>query len=282
MVASDVPEGWLFSEIYLPQPEGLADDTRMRRRLSAAFKEIGLETALVSAVNVRLGIDVPAGSYGYRWNDFFRDVSISDLLDVITLVWRVYSANDRGKARPRAPEWVKAVALIFHQQGVRYSIDQLGGVHFFHDRAMEALRSTAVKGLGSPRYKSVEAALQSGLAALDGAEQHPARAIREVFIAVEELFKIMFPDAKRLVGFEIDERLKPAALESCGDNAPALDATKKLIDALKNWVSAAHNYRHAQGEADPIDPPLHLTIWLVTDALNWLRWLVAIDAKINP
>ena len=52
-----------------------------------------------------------------------------------------------------------------------------------------------------------------------------------------------------------------------------------LVDALADWINAAHFYRHGQGSEEPVQPPLELAIAMVSSGGSFLRWIADLDAK---
>jgi hypothetical protein len=86
----------------------------------------------------------------------------------------------------------------------------------------------------------------------------------------------MFPKAPRLAADQIDRFLVPM-LASLTAEATAKGASGKLLRSFREWVDAAHFYRHEEGVAEPTEPTLELTVLLVSAGASWLRWLAEID-----
>ena len=102
------------------------------------------------------------------------------------------------------------------------------------------------------------------------------QAIRSMFEGIEDL-------VKRLTGLD---RLSNAAvthmkpLVKSGLNEPTSDkAVEKLLAGFASWIEAAHVYRHAQVDDDPVDAPEALAIALISQGASWLRFLLDTAVK---
>jgi hypothetical protein len=56
------------------------------------------------------------------------------------------------------------------------------------------------------------------------------------------------------------------------------DPSIQLLNGFKDWIDAAHNYRHEAGREGPSQPPLTLTVQMVSVGASFLRWLGDLDA----
>jgi hypothetical protein len=54
------------------------------------------------------------------------------------------------------------------------------------------------------------------------------------------------------------------------------------VDAFRDWVDAAHFYRHEAGREAVAQPPLSLAILLISAGASFLRWLAEFDAAAHP
>jgi hypothetical protein len=55
----------------------------------------------------------------------------------------------------------------------------------------------------------------------------------------------------------------------------------KMLSSLKDWVDAAHFYRHEQGIPDEVaQPPLGLAVYIVSTGASHVRWLAELDALL--
>ncbi len=52
-----------------------------------------------------------------------------------------------------------------------------------------------------------------------------------------------------------------------------------MLTSFKDWVDAAHFYRHEEGAEEVAQPPLQLAIYIVSSGTTHLRWLAELDAQ---
>jgi len=53
-----------------------------------------------------------------------------------------------------------------------------------------------------------------------------------------------------------------------------------MLASFKDWVDAAHFYRHEEGSEEPAQPPLQLAIYIVATGTAHLRWLAVLDTQM--
>jgi hypothetical protein len=154
-----------------------------------------------------------------------------------------------------------------------------GGVHFLIDSEFERTFASAIAGLQAGRYAGARAEFDKVGLALDHIPPDGKGAIRAVFHAAEALFCLMFP-TETLLGGTTSERLLRAIVDKhlSGDDA-AHAAAHHVVASFKDWVLAAHNYRHAQGTPEPSDPPLSLALLMISEGAGFIRWLAELDAE---
>lgn len=284
MTQDGVPQGQRFSLVYLRRDEQLEDSDRMRRRLGAAIHAHNRE-GFNEYMARRLGIEYDGLNYQSFWMEFCQKISLPDVLDLITVLsdylLDLYITGDEYKrrhARSHAPLFLKDVRQIFDEERVRYTVDDRGGVHLRVDEQFEVTRAATVLGMGDPRYAAALASLEAGYKALDSAPPDGRESIRDVFGAAENVFKQMF-GADRLANHLIDKHLK-AAVGGLDWNKEALEAGDVMCDALKNWATAAHKYRHETGRPEPHQPPLDFAVLMVSQGTAFVRWLVVVHQAI--
>jgi hypothetical protein len=88
----------------------------------------------------------------------------------------------------------------------------------------------------------------------------------------------MFAGETRLTAKAAD-LLRPVLQEKLSENKTALQVSMKLLESFKDWIDAAHFYRHEQGDEDIAQPPLETAVHLVSLGAANLRWLAEIDAR---
>jgi hypothetical protein len=97
-------------------------------------------------------------------------------------------------------------------------------------------------------------------------------AIRNTFFAAEGLFKLMFPKSPRLTAQEA-QKLETPLKSVYASNPVALSAATKLLNGFKDWIDAAHFYRHEAGHEEPTQPPLTLSLQMISQGAAFIRWL---------
>jgi hypothetical protein len=275
-------EGRRFSLNYLGGGEPSADSKRMRQRLATQLVQFDF-SRFALLVTKELGVKVPHdGKYGFHWEQFFRDAELRDILDTITLYHNhLKSYWDEAQAQKNAQKWLKEVDRVFREENVRYAVDQSGGVHFFVDQEFEARRAAALSVLQSARYANVLAGFEDAYKAFDRSPPDGKWAIRAIFAASEGLFRLMFPKASILGVDELNKFLRPVIEQRLSGDKAATGAANKMITSLREWVIAAHNYRHEQGSEEPAQPPLDLAILMVSQGAGFIRWLAELDQQVR-
>lgn len=272
---TEVTNGERFSQVYLTTAELLEDSLRFRRRLAIPASKTPGSNGLADLIHSELGVRVPVtGGYRsqYDWESFFQKAELRDVLDSITLVYRLIVANSTSRA---GQEWCKQVERIMREERTKYRVDSAGGVHFYTDVEFERQRATTIRGLEGRRYGAVRASYDASHGALDAEQPDTVQALREMFSAIETLFKLMDSRASRLGPSEISRHLIPILQRTFQGND--LDAAKLYAKSMGEWVNAMHHYRHAQGVEDPAPPSVDFTVALMATGGAYLRWLARID-----
>jgi hypothetical protein len=88
----------------------------------------------------------------------------------------------------------------------------------------------------------------------------------------------MFPNSPRLTAGEVSKLEEHVKAIYSNDNV-ARTAALKLLKSVQDWIESAHFYRHEQGQEEPTQPPLDLTIHIVSVGASFIRWLAELDAK---
>jgi hypothetical protein len=274
----EVPQGQRFSLVYLRRDEQLEDSVTMRRRLGAAvhehrYRHDGFPAYLFR----RTGLPYASFFGQADWMEYFVKLELKYVLDSVTIfldhmseLERTGEPSHRRHTQIHRPAFLREVRQIFAEEGVRYSVDDRGGVHLSVDEQFETSRAATVQAMGSPRYTGALASLEAGYRALDGVPPDGRKAIRDVFGAAENLFKQTFAQ-QRLSAQFISHHLKPA-VAALPWNPEALAAGDLICDSFCKWVDAAHKYRHEIDRPDPHQPPLDLAILMVSQGTAFVRW----------
>jgi len=275
-MSDDIPEGLPFSQAYLRPAEPVQDDSKFRRRLAALFDHFGLPQLKMAAyLKLHGGIPVPHGYPDYDWDSFFLKSPISDVLDAIGLIFNCLSSGYQRMAN----QWKSGVAKILEEQSIAYRLDDACAVRRLVDSEFDRTRLAAIAGLGAAKFKVAKDYFDAATQALERTPADTAEMVRNVFLANEEVFKLMFPAVDRLVAGTVRNHLKP---ENCVSTLPAITASKEMVNSFVHWVIACQQYRHAPGEThdgheSPAAPPLDLAIVMMSAGASFLRWLVALN-----
>jgi hypothetical protein len=174
------------------------------------------------------------------------------------------------------------MARIFTEENVRYRVDEQGGVHFAIDEEFERNRAATLGILSDGKYANVLNQFNEAHRAFDAVPPNGKTAIRATFAAAEALFRLMFPSAPRLTSKEIDKHLAPTLRLVHAGDATALNAGSKLLASFKEWVDAAHFYRHEQGKETIVQPPLALAINVVSEPRRLIHPLARRNRYVVP
>jgi len=252
------PQGQRFSHVYLDRGMPTQDSPRMRRRLAALVQNIPDCDLLAPLIEQEHGIDVPWLGSRRHWERFLALCDLRDVLDLVTTAYGYIAGKQRaGVYTAKAPmAWLQGVERIFAEENVQYAVDGKGGVHFSVDKEFAHNQATTIKALQSVRYANALHALEDGMADLRKVPPNGKGAIRGVFGAAEAVFKLILPKVPRLGADELDG-LTPVLQRHYERDDVARRSSAKMLNSLKDWVDAAHFYRHEAGKPDQVaQPPL--------------------------
>jgi hypothetical protein len=273
MSEADPQPGMRFSHFYAERGEPTADSKRMRNRIGWTIASTPqLQNNLRAVVGKELGVSAPAT---HSWTYLVNEMTLSDLLDLVT-VTAEYLKLWHG---PPRKEWIEAVDRIFREENVHYRVEPEGGVRFHIDDAFARARASAIAAMAQSRYANALAEFEKGMAALATVPPDGKGAIRGVFGAAEGLFRLI-TSAARLGGTEL-AALSPILQKQYVQQETALRASSKMLASFKDWVEAAHFYRHEEGAEEPAQPPLSVALHIVGTGISHLRWLAELDAQMQ-
>ncbi|MDA9408741.1 hypothetical protein [Bradyrhizobium sp. CCBAU 45384] len=259
----------------------MQDSAKMRRRVASAIDGNDRLGGLSEFAKQELGIATPWSS-NLSWRAILEKWALQDVLDLITVATR-FLVQEQNKSRYHldyvAP-WINTVARILAEENVHYAVDRAGGVHFAFDKEFSTSQAATIAALNATRYRNSLDLFESALADLGQAPPNTKSAVRHVFFAIEGLFKLMFPSETRLTA-KAAELLKPVLQKQLSEDKTTLQVSLKLIESFKDWIDAAHFYRHEQGEEDIAMPPLTVAVHLASAGAANLRWLAEIDAQLQ-
>jgi hypothetical protein len=267
------PEGQRFSHVYLDRGEPIADSARMRVRMRALVWSIS-DLRASKLVEEQLGIEFST------WERFFKEAETRDVLDFVTVAYRFLTGLPYNKHWSR--KWLPDIQEIFREENIHYKVDPNGGVHFHFDEEFARATAAAISILQNRRYANSLDGFNQSLAALAEGPPNGKGAVRATFTAIEGLFTLMFPEVRRLAAGEVS-RLRPLLTQVYDGDRRAQEASDKMLQSLRGWIDAAHEYRHEEGKPDAIaQPPLTLAVYLVSSGATHVRWLAELDMAATP
>jgi hypothetical protein len=277
-----IPIGQRFSHVYVQRGEPVQDSAKMRRRIASLIDGTDRLGGFAEFAERELGIATPWSSNS-GWKSHLEKWALQDVLDLVTVATRylaIQEVADRFR-RDTAARWIAGVSRILAEENVHYAVDGKGGVHFAFDSEFSNNKAATIAALNAPRYRNSSDLFESALADLGKAPPTTKGAVRHVFFAIEGLFKLMFSGETRLTAKAAD-LLRPVLQRQFSEDKTALQVSMKVLEAFKDWIEAAHFYRHEQGEEDVAQPPLAVAVQLVSLGAANLRWLAEIDAANPP
>jgi hypothetical protein len=271
--------GVRFSLQYLARGEPGQDSVRMRARVASMIYDFkDFDEPLGSFVTRELGVPVPY-NFVYQWHQFAAGCELRDLLDFITVAHKylVLKQITGFKEASGPTRWLAETQRIFSEENVHYRVDELGGVHFHFDEELARNTASAIAAVQGARYSNVRDAFAGSGRALSEVPPNGKAAVRATFSALEGLFRLMLPDAPRL-GAKEAEALRRLLDKTYADDVVASRSAGKLLSSFKEWIDAAHFYRHELGAEEVSQPPLTLAVYLTSTGASHLRWLAELDA----
>lgn len=128
-----------------------------------------------------------------------------------------------------------------------------------------------MQGLDGSNFQAAREYVDQCMSALKQVPPDGAEAIRDLFLAAENIFKQMFPHVDRLDQRGIGKELRPLVTSS-----PEASQFQNMCAAFTQWVNTAHDYRHESDGPEMNQPSEALTNLLVTSGFSYIRWLADI------
>lgn len=282
MTDNQAPEGQLFSRVYLRRNEPLRDSQRFRTRLTGYFLDNfwDLRRDFIKAVKRELGVTVPVfavTTQSYEWNipAFFASAELRDILDSISLTIAILRMKHQNQ---RIQPYLTFVQRALHEENMGYRLDPQGGVHYIVDDEFERNRISALACLNDPKFSAVASSMEGAFAKMDAEPFDTKGSVRDMFEAVETLTKLISNSSQDLTERFVKQTLKPLAQSIYQKfDASAISVADLLLEGMCHWVNAGHKYRHGQKTAEPIAPPLEITILFLSGGAGYIRWLTELD-----
>lgn len=204
-----------------------------------------------------------------------RKLPAHRVLDTITVAYQ-------GMVKVgRQDDFISQANRIFREENIAYEVDEEGGVHPVIDRAYAATKQSAILGMSESRYALSLARVDEVDTALMASPPNYIQAIRSVFGANENLFKLMF-GAHRLDARSANDKIGRLLQANYANHPIMLRSSAQILKSFGGWIDAAHHYRHEEGAEEPSQPADELAIVLISEGMSFVRWLAAIDKNHKP
>lgn len=254
----------------------VSDDSRARRHVgSLIFTYVnghGLYN-LSEYLDTELGIPGPIyASEQYAWQDFATEIDRKDFLSCISYVVAFMIRHRVPGIRP----FINEVRRIFIERSLRYTIDDTGTVHPLVDESFEMARRSAVSTLSGEEYEAARTYIERVDADLTAEPPDGAAAIRNVFLAAENVFRQIDPGARNLNAKDMRKSISKLVAQVYNADGPEKTSARILVESFASWIDAAHFYRHEQNQTTPLNPPVEHYVALVSVGFSHVRWLAAL------
>lgn len=268
--------GLRFTEIYLDRGAPARESERFRNRLAAHYQQLShsrtvaeLDYHFTKSLETELGVRVPSHAYGSEPVKVLRDGELRDVLDGITLLYRVLP-NDHRNLRQ---SWRDFVARVMREENVGYRVDELCGVHYHVDEEFERNRASTLAVLEARSLGGCRAAFEDSYRHLDADPPDTKAAVRSMFEALEIVAKQLCPEHNNLNRWLAKNILKERCLALMPPDATEQAVAGGMFDALGEWVEVLHKYRHGQPADIPVAPSIELTTFVLGSGSAHLRML---------
>jgi hypothetical protein len=265
----------MFSKTYLRAPATQRESQRLRKRLgvTAADLPAAAYDEAIRLIRTETGAEMPHDVGGYNLGTFFADTEeFRDVLDAVTCVARAIE-----RTRGNSAQWIIFCKRDFDEEGMAYSVDDRGEVHYRVDVAFHEIAESVVAIVSGAPFAAAGASLDSAVKLLTQADPQGKHAIRDAFEAVESIFKLVAETNHDLSAGNLERDLSPVLNRHYQAADPiAQGAAQQSLEQLKDWTNACHKYRHGHGREEPVEPPLEIAVLLVSNALAFARWMASL------
>lgn len=227
-------------------------------------------------LGIKFGTRSTSGTLVESWEWYFDRISTVEMLDTISVVAK--SLRRSSTKSDRQVRFVKGVARILAEENLAYEVDDLGGVHPLIDAAFSASKQSAISGLAGARYQATADCIENMDSFLLQDPPDYIGAIRQIFGSCENLFKLMY-GVPRLDARSAAEKLGKDQQTMYAGHPTLQSVSSKTLEGFKNWINAAHFYRHEQGIEEPSQPAEEVAVLLISQGLSYVRWLAHLDRK---
>jgi hypothetical protein len=269
-----------FSQIYLERGHPTKDSTRFRNRLSAYFSQelFGRYNApCKAAYEIETGDTVPWIGGSQYFQKIFEKAEIRDVLDAVTLTYRVLHKHQDKSATGK---WREFVIRVLQEENLGYRLDTDCVVHFYVDEEFERNRAATLAAIELPQFGAVRSAFEDAYHHLNSERKDTKAAVRSIFEALEVLIKLAVPGTQRLNKNVCIQQLRSACLAVCGGDTVEQEVLADLFASLGYWVDAVHRYRHGQLAHEPVAPSEETAIFILSTGTTFLRQIANYASRI--
>lgn len=271
--------GEFFYRNYLRSPLLSSDSERMRFRVATFLRDYFESDAVEVGRDIEKELGFKVVSSGARyyvdWMSVLSSCSISDFLDIITLISRKHPQRLKsGRPISIIYNFHEFMTRVFCEQAMAYRIDEKGGIHPFVDVAFSSEFNAVSTLLSQASYGSARSSLEQAESALISSRYDGRAAIRHSFDALENIYKQIFPKETQLKSTGLSENLGPLIVKHTLAKQPETRATTKILESMKDWIDSGHFYRHDSGDTEQQMPTQELAIQYVALAVCFARWIV--------
>ena len=231
-----------------------------------------LRDSIEEEIGIPFSVRINGVNY-QTWRTTFERMSIYQILDSVSVLYGSMLRNNCGE------NFIDQVRRVFREENMAYDFDDLGGAHPLVDTVYQGSFSATIKGLDGPRYEASRIDVESIDKHLLAEPPDFRQAIRSVFSANENLFKMMYEGTRQLNTRSVKEKLMSDIQSFYADQETVKITSQKNLEGFTDWIDAAHFYRHEQGKPLPNQPTEELALLMISHGLTFLRWLVAFDRK---
>jgi len=280
---AQLPEGQLYSHLYVSKGAPTSDSKRLRRRIGHFFN-LALRKPLREQAGHAIEIEIGWADFSFyqesEFTEFFSKAALVDFLNSITVLWQNAVQYDREAGYTHlANDWREFVERAFREENVSYRIDDKGGVHPVVDYEFERNKVSAIASLADPRYAAVEHAFRAAFDSLNSVPIDGKTAARNVFEAAESLCKIVTGSSADLTESSVEKHLRPIVNRIAAGDDQLSSMTGRLLSSFAKWVSAVHAYRHGHDRDRPLVLPDDVAVLVVSEGAAFVRWLVDVDRR---
>lgn len=289
---SEPEMGRRYSHCYIDRGRPTKDSPKARYRLGLLAEAIfpaatidqqrrgfDFKKRLTDFIQMEVGVQfrtVKGARSLESWLHYFEKISFTELLDTITVVTSPHYPN--GISEERRHRFRDGASRIFNEENLAFTIDTHGGIHPLVDIAFTQSLRAAVSSLEGPRYIATLHRLEEVDGHLLQDPPNFVAAIRSIFGACENLFKMMY-GVPRLDSRSAATKIAAEQQRLYNGQPTMLASSGKLLSGFREWIDAAHFYRHEEGRMEITQPESEIAFLLISAGVSYLRWLGSMDRK---